>query len=141
MVEKSETPRTNCIDCGYILDGLPSNRCPECGRSFDLNDSSNFAVGRPKGIEAARLVLQRGPRGAVLFNGIPRPYHVHACPIDIGGQAGAGATLQTVTTLSSAVGSDDRTSLRRGVAAATGQVAGFPLPIDLEELDVATAEC
>lgn len=94
-----------------------------------------------KELEAARLVIQRGPRGAVLLNGVPRPYHVHACPLDSGGQSGAGATLQTVTTLSSAAGSDDRTSLRRGVAAATGQVAGLPLPKSLEELDAGAAIC
>ena len=25
-----------CIDCGYNLRGLPENRCPECGKQFDL---------------------------------------------------------------------------------------------------------
>ncbi|MGD8453869.1 MAG: hypothetical protein PVJ57_18800 [Phycisphaerae bacterium] len=24
-----------CLDCGYILEGLSDNRCPECGRAFD----------------------------------------------------------------------------------------------------------
>jgi hypothetical protein len=24
-----------CLACGYILDGLPEPRCPECGRAFD----------------------------------------------------------------------------------------------------------
>ena len=31
-----------CLGCGYILDGLPTNRCPECGRAFDERDPSTF---------------------------------------------------------------------------------------------------
>ena len=85
----------------------------------------------------AKLVLQLGPRGAVLLNGIPCPYHVQACPMDSASSTGAGHTLLTITTLSSALGADDRTSLRRGVAAATGQVAGLDPPVCLEELDAA----
>ena len=85
----------------------------------------------------ARLVLQRGSRGAVLMNGIPCPYRVQACPLAPVTASGAGDTLLAVTALSSASGADDRTSLRRGVAAATGQVAGLPLPSTLEELDAA----
>lgn len=85
----------------------------------------------------ARLVLLRGPHGAVLMNGIPCPYHVQTCPLGAGNGPGAGDTLVAVTTLSSAAGADDRTSIRRGVAAATGQVAGLPLPTSLEELDAA----
>ncbi len=26
----------HCPSCGYNLTGLPGNRCPECGREFDL---------------------------------------------------------------------------------------------------------
>jgi sugar/nucleoside kinase (ribokinase family) len=85
----------------------------------------------------ARLVLQLGPRGAVLLNGVPCPYHVRTCPLDFAGSAGAGHVLLAVTTLSSASGADDRATLRRGVAAATGHIAGLDLPISLEELDAA----
>ena len=85
----------------------------------------------------AKLVLQLGSRGAVLVNGIPCPYHVHACPMKSVNPAGSGDMLLAVTTLSSAWGADDRTSLRRGVAAATGHVAGLDLPHSLEELDAA----
>ena len=38
MAPDHETPParpTRCIDCGYTLDHLPENRCPECGRKFD----------------------------------------------------------------------------------------------------------
>ena len=85
----------------------------------------------------AKLVLLRGPRGAVLMNGIPCPYRVQTGPLGAVSGPGAGDTLMAVTTLSSAAGADDRTSIRRGVAAATGQVAGLPLPTCLEELDAA----
>jgi hypothetical protein len=31
-----------CLGCGYILDGLPENRCPECGRTFDLKNPATY---------------------------------------------------------------------------------------------------
>lgn len=36
------TPNKRCLDCGYILGGLPENRCPECGRPFDPNDPQTY---------------------------------------------------------------------------------------------------
>lgn len=33
-----------CLDCQYDLSAITSNRCPECGRAFDLNDSSTYAA-------------------------------------------------------------------------------------------------
>ncbi len=87
--------------------------------------------------EIARLVLQLGPRGAVLMNGIPCPYHVETCQMEPVNRVGNGEALLTVTTLSSASGAGDRISLRRGVAAATGHVAGLELPRSLDELDAA----
>ena len=82
-----------------------------------------------------RLVLQRGALGAVLLNGVPKPHRVHTCPMSYNGHRGAGATLAAITTLSSALGADDRTSLQRGVDAATAHVAGLELPVHLTELD------
>lgn len=35
-----------CIDCNYRLNNLHSNRCPECGRPFDLTDEKTINVGR-----------------------------------------------------------------------------------------------
>jgi len=32
-----------CLGCRYDLRGLPENRCPECGRSFDPSQSRTFA--------------------------------------------------------------------------------------------------
>jgi hypothetical protein len=48
----SETSRY-CLGCGYCLTGLTESRCPECGRTFTLEDNSTFADGE----ERARLVI------------------------------------------------------------------------------------
>lgn len=83
----------------------------------------------------ARPVLQCGPCETVLLNGEPCPYHVYACPLATPRTSGADITFLTVTVLSKAAGASDQTSLQRGVAAATGQDAGLPLPTCLDELD------
>ena len=70
------------------------------------------------------------------MNGAPDPYHVHTCPVEPERVDGPGDTLLAVTTISSASGSDDWTSVRRGGTAATGIVAGLELPTVLEELDI-----
>jgi hypothetical protein len=31
-----------CLDCGYVLNGIASASCPECGRSFSLHDPSTY---------------------------------------------------------------------------------------------------
>jgi hypothetical protein len=33
-----------CLDCGYVLKGLPENRCPECGRVFDPENPQTFVA-------------------------------------------------------------------------------------------------
>lgn len=33
-----------CLDCGYVLLGLPERRCPECGRGFDPEDASTYST-------------------------------------------------------------------------------------------------
>src|SRR4051812_37735454 len=35
-----------CLDCNYPLWGLPTPRCPECGREFDPLDSKSMNMGR-----------------------------------------------------------------------------------------------
>jgi hypothetical protein len=35
-----------CLDCGYALHGLPTPRCPECGREFDPFDPATMNMGR-----------------------------------------------------------------------------------------------
>ena len=82
-----------------------------------------------------KLVMHAGARGAMLLNGTPDPCQVRTCPVGENGSAGAGDTLLAITTLSSALGAGDQTSLRRGVDAATGYVAGLELPVGMAELD------
>lgn len=40
--EGPTTPTMRCLQCNYILDFLPRNRCPECGRDFDPSDQATF---------------------------------------------------------------------------------------------------
>jgi hypothetical protein len=42
------TPRVFCKGCGYALVGLESNKCPECGRGFDLGNRRTFARRPPR---------------------------------------------------------------------------------------------
>lgn len=37
-----------CLDCGYVLEGLPSRRCPECARAFNPDDPRSYSRKRPK---------------------------------------------------------------------------------------------
>jgi hypothetical protein len=36
-----------CLNCFYILDGLPAARCPECGQVFDPNDPRTYTTKPP----------------------------------------------------------------------------------------------
>jgi hypothetical protein len=33
-----------CLECGYVLIGLPEPRCPECGLAFDFHDPSTYST-------------------------------------------------------------------------------------------------
>ena len=33
-----------CLDCGYLLRGLPEEKCPECGRPFDADDPNTYEI-------------------------------------------------------------------------------------------------
>src|SRR4051812_21326879 len=45
----SSAPRIFCKGCGYILAGLTSRACPECGRAFDSRNRRTFARRPPRG--------------------------------------------------------------------------------------------
>jgi hypothetical protein len=45
-----------CLTCGYALHGLPTPRCPECGREFDPLDPATMNMGRELS-ELAKFVL------------------------------------------------------------------------------------
>ena len=44
-----------CRGCGYALIGLPSNRCPECGREFDPANPRTF-LARPRRVVLRRII-------------------------------------------------------------------------------------
>lgn len=44
----AEPDHKRCLGCGYILDGLPEPRCPECGRGFDPGDWQTYYVPDPR---------------------------------------------------------------------------------------------
>jgi hypothetical protein len=35
-----------CLQCGYVLEHLPGNRCPECGAPFNANDPASYDADR-----------------------------------------------------------------------------------------------
>jgi len=37
-----DKPSMYCRQCQYVLDGLPDNRCPECGTEFEPTDPATF---------------------------------------------------------------------------------------------------
>jgi hypothetical protein len=39
-------PLHQCPNCDYLLTGLTSRRCPECGQSFELHDARMHAIDR-----------------------------------------------------------------------------------------------
>jgi hypothetical protein len=49
-----------CLHCDYIIDNLSENRCPECGRTFDLRDARTHYVGGPLSHVSRRLLKPPG---------------------------------------------------------------------------------
>jgi len=54
---KDSTPHKRCLGCGYILDGLPEPRCPECGRPFDPNEPATYITRTESGRRYLVLAL------------------------------------------------------------------------------------
>jgi hypothetical protein len=45
---ETEQPVPRCLSCAYALEGLPATgECPECGRSYDLDDAATFTTKPP----------------------------------------------------------------------------------------------
>ena len=49
-----------CWECDYALRGLPTPRCPECGRAFDPADPTTMNMGTRIGPVARRLMRPPG---------------------------------------------------------------------------------
>src|SRR6478672_832486 len=45
MTVESEEKIGACWECGYLLRGLTTPRCPECGRPFDPDDATTMNMG------------------------------------------------------------------------------------------------
>ncbi len=113
-------------DCPCTL----KNVLGSCRLVASLGTSLTESVG------ACRLVASLGACGACLISKAPRLTYFPTAPMSSCHYVGAGDALMAVTALSSASGAPDDVSVRRGVAAATGCMAGLPLPLRLEELDI-----
>jgi hypothetical protein len=59
MAIVDEARAGRCWECGYELRGLPTPRCPECGRAFDPNDATTMNMGTEVG--PVRRWLMRPP--------------------------------------------------------------------------------
>ncbi len=72
MAPTTQTPAQpkRCLGCGYILDGLPEPRCPECGRGFDPEDSATYTRGctSARGSIIAVLVMWIAAEGASVLS-------------------------------------------------------------------------
>ncbi|MDB5319297.1 MAG: hypothetical protein JWN40_928 [Phycisphaerales bacterium] len=55
-----------CWSCGYLLRGVASGRCPECGRAFDLSDPKSVNFGRPMGRVGRWMLGDLGWSGVVI---------------------------------------------------------------------------
>jgi hypothetical protein len=54
---KPSDPTKWCKTCGYVLDGLSENRCPECGRGFDPANRRTFR-GKPPASRRRKFFLR-----------------------------------------------------------------------------------
>lgn len=43
----ADAPIARCLDCGYVIEGLPEPVCPECGRPFDSRNPASFTTKPP----------------------------------------------------------------------------------------------
>jgi hypothetical protein len=116
----------------------PGQRCPCALGSTPGACRLAAALGGclKENVGSCQHVATLGACGACLIGAAPTLEHFPTAPIRNEDDPGAGDTLMTVTAVSSSSGAADDVSVRRGVVAATGCVAGLPLPLRLEELDI-----
>lgn len=119
-------------------EGIPVDDCP-CTLKNVLGSCrlvASLGACLTESVGACRLVASLGACGACLISKAPRLTYFPTAPMSSCDYVGAGDALMAVTALSAASGASDDVSVRRGVAAATGCMAGLPLPLRLEELDI-----
>lgn len=67
MCEETSIPENaRCLACEYLLHGLPSHVCPECGRPFDPADPATFDT-RPGGWRRRKWIKRGGVALAILL--------------------------------------------------------------------------
>ncbi len=59
-----------CLGCGYILDGLPEPRCPECGRGFDPADPHSYGPAHEDFSPRTCLIIALSTCGMLLLGGV-----------------------------------------------------------------------
>ena len=70
---RSHSSDMRCKTCGYRLKALPEERCPECGRRFNISDPSTYVTRACSGLRnlcfaIASLLLVLVPPVAVKLN-------------------------------------------------------------------------
>ena len=53
----AELIHKRCLGCGYLLEGLPENRCPECGLEFDPDNPDSFMSRQYSGLPYLIAIL------------------------------------------------------------------------------------
>src|SRR5256885_7553264 len=66
-----------CRNCGYVLENLPANRCPECGTTFDFDDPETYTLKPPFvrwrfWLPGLMLALGGGMAADLVVVGLPR---------------------------------------------------------------------
>ncbi|SRR5690554_4317334 len=71
--DRTHSATIACLGCGYVLDGLESTQCPECGTSFDHSDPATFRRILQNPMRIARLSIGEASAAALALNrmGIP----------------------------------------------------------------------
>jgi hypothetical protein len=78
MTVEPEEKVGRCWECGYLLRGLPTPRCPECGRRFDPADETSMNMGGD--VSASKKWIMRPPGWPLhLLTGVALLISLWAC--------------------------------------------------------------